>query len=252
MRLDVANLSVQFGGLRALDDVSFTAAEHRVTGIIGPNGAGKSTLLNALTGWVTRHTGTASVDGNSLLGLHPNEIIPLGVVRSFQNLQLFDSLSVRENLAIGRHHRLQSGLVGAVLRSAAQRAEEAALADVIEDVARRVAISDVLDRRVVDLPYGNRKQTEIARALIAEPRLLLLDEPAAGLDAAEVEVLARTLRDLRDGGMTIVLIEHDMSLVMSLCDDLVVLDFGRVIANGTPDEVRSMQRVRDAYLGGGA
>lgn len=249
MRLEVNGLAVRFGGLRALDDVSFRAEQHHVTGVIGPNGAGKSTLLNALTGWVRAAQGTATVGGTTLFGLQPHEVIGLGVVRSFQNLQLFDGLSVRENLAIGRHHRLRAGLIAGVVGLRSHRRDEAELRIAVDVVAERLGLAAILDRTVSDLPYGHRKKIEIARALIAEPRLLLLDEPAAGLDAHEIELLAATLCELRSDGLTIVLVEHEMGLVMALCDEIVVLDFGRVIATGSPAEIRANQTVRDAYLG---
>lgn len=247
--LSVDDLSVRFGGLDALAGVTFTADGGQITGVIGPNGAGKSTLLNALTGWVRPLGGTAMVDGQQLIGRAPHDIVGLGVVRTFQNLELFDGLTVAENLAIGGQTHLRSSLLASVTGRRSCRDEERRLRDRISAVADRLDIASILDRAVVDLPFGYRKQVEVARALMVEPSVLLLDEPAAGLDTHEIDVLADTLGELRRDGLTIMLVEHEMGLVMSLCDQLVVVDFGRVIATGPPSTVRDDPVVREAYLG---
>lgn len=249
MTLVVESLGVRFGGLDALADVSFRADAGEVLGVIGPNGAGKSTLLNALTGFARPHTGTVLLDGESMLGRRPHTIAGRGVVRTFQNLELFDHLTVAENLEIGGQLHRRSGALASILRLRRAAADEAELQGRVERVAERLGITAVLGRRAADLPYGYRKQIEVARALMAEPRVLLLDEPAAGLDTGEIAVLAEITSGLRDDGICVIVIEHDMGFVMAQCDRIVVLDFGRLISAGTPAEVRLDRAVQEAYLG---
>jgi branched-chain amino acid transport system ATP-binding protein len=247
--LDVQDLTVRFGGVLALDALSFTVDAGRICGLIGPNGAGKTTLFNCLSRIYQPTSGRITFDGCDLLAVPAHRIARHGIARTFQNLALFPSMTVLENVMVGAHPVSRQNWATAALRLGTRR-EERRLTERAADILRRLDLDRYAWRPCVGLPFGTMKRIEIARALAASPRLLLLDEPASGLTHAEVEELARTLRQVRDDfGLTVVLVEHHMQMVMGLSDTIVVLDFGRKIADGPPDRIRDDPRVVAAYLG---
>ncbi|MFD0821492.1 ABC transporter ATP-binding protein, partial [Micromonospora zhanjiangensis] len=248
--LTVDRISVRFGGLSALSEVSFTVAPGSVVGLLGPNGAGKSTCLNVLTGVQRPAAGGVRYGDVPLRGLRPDRIARLGVSRTFQNLALSATATVTDNLLLGRHRLSRAGFVRAGLRTVAARREETAQRHRVRQVADLLQLAALPDRPVAVLPYGVRKRVELARALCAEPTLLLLDEPVAGMPAGESADLAAVLARVRaELPISIVLVEHDMTFVMGLADEVTVLDFGRRIATGTPEQVRRDPEVIRAYLG---
>ena len=247
--LEAEHVGKHFGGVQALTDVSFGIRAGEIYGLIGPNGAGKTTLFNLVTGFVAPDSGCLELDGRSLAGLKPDAIAKLGIARTFQNIRLFANLSALENVMIGRHARTRAGVAAAIFRTAAQRSEEAAIEARALELLDYVGIAQRGNLLARNLPYGDQRRLEIARALATEPRLLALDEPAAGMNATETQALSELLARIRSDGVTIFLIEHDMRLVMGLCDRVLVLDFGRRIAEGTPREVQHDPAVVAAYLG---
>jgi ABC-type branched-subunit amino acid transport system ATPase component len=247
--LDVRGVCRNFGGLPALGDVSFRAAAGEVTALIGPNGAGKSTLINCATGVDRPNAGEVLLAGARITGLPAHRVAGLGVARTFQNLRLFPRLSVLDNVLCGLTVQAGGSLLGALLRPPAMRARERRLRLTALAALDRFGLAELAGWPVGVLAYGDRKRVELARAVVSEPRLLLLDEPVAGLNATETAAVGREIRRLRGQGYTVLLVEHDMDLVMSVADRVVVLDGGRCIAQGTPDEVRRNPLVLEAYLG---
>ena len=248
--LQVAHLSMRFGGLVAVDDVSFAAADKRITAIIGPNGAGKTTVFNLLTGVYAAQSGTMSLESRPLDRLRPHEIAAAGLARTFQNIRLFGELSVLDNVRVAGHLRGSHRLTETLFRTRRFREQERGLS---ERALRLLALFDLADRAdepARSLPYGHQRQLEIVRALATEPKVLLLDEPAAGLNSREKMELAAAIRRIRDEfQLAILLIEHDMPLVMGICERITVLDHGATIAEGTPAEIQTHAEVIAAYLG---
>jgi branched-chain amino acid transport system ATP-binding protein len=248
--LEVSGVTVRFGGIVALDQVSFAMAEGQIVGLIGPNGAGKTTFFNVLSRLYRPSEGDIRFDGRSLLALPAHAIAAAGIGRSFQNLALFKSMTVLENVIVGAHSTGKSGFLGDALRLPSVRREEAALRARAHAMLELVGLDAVAHRPIANLPFGTQKRAEIARALAGAPKLLLLDEPAGGLNHEEIDELSALVRHIRDSlGITILLVEHHMSFVMGVSDKVVALDFGRVIADGTPVQVQADAAVIRAYLG---
>jgi branched-chain amino acid transport system ATP-binding protein len=248
--LSVEGVSLAFGGVKALSDVSFDVRKHEVRAIIGPNGAGKSSMLNVLNGVYHPQKGRISFKGKTFADMDPHEAASLGIARTFQNIALFKGMSVLDNVMTGRNLKMRASFLEQALWLGRARREEREHRRAVEQIIDFLEIQHVRKTPVGRLPYGLQKRVELARALAAEPELLLLDEPMAGMNLEEKQDMCRFVLDVNDHyGTTIVLIEHDMGVVMDISERVVVLDYGRKIADGTPDEVRANQKVVDAYLG---
>ena len=247
--LSVKNLSKEFGGVHAVEDLSFEVEKGRIHSIIGPNGAGKTTLFNLITGLYQPSTGTVHLNGRSLAGHKPQELAPLGMCRTFQNLQICMNTSALENVMLGRHRHLGQGTLASLLTLPALRRGDRACRQQCAELMEFVGCGQFLNHHASAMPYGALKRLEIARALASEPDILLLDEPAAGLNRTETDALRAVIRKIADKGITVVLVEHDMKLVMSVSDQVLVLCYGRKLADGTPEQIRANPDVIDAYLG---
>jgi branched-chain amino acid transport system ATP-binding protein len=249
--LDINDLSISFGGLKAVDGFRLTIGENELVGLIGPNGAGKTTVFNLLTGVYKPSGGTITLSGTDVSKLKPNDIVLLGSSRTFQNIRLFKNMTVLDNIRVAYHHRMRYSLLEGVFKTKRFRKEEREsheVAHALLDVFNMDAYAHDLAR---NLPYGKQRKLEIARALATGPKLLLLDEPAAGMNPQETEELMETIRLIKDTfKVSVLLIEHDMRLVMGICERIVVLDYGKIIASGMPDEIKKHPDVIRAYLGG--
>ncbi len=249
--LRLEGITQVFGGIRALEDVSFTVKGGSITGVIGPNGAGKTTLFNIISGLYTLTSGNVYLDDRPITGYPPERLAPLGVVRTFQNIELFGQMTVLENVMVGLHTRSRSGMVACALKLPGHLKEERRVREKAMHWLDFVGIADLAGTVAANLPFGKGRLLEIARAMALEPRIILMDEPAAGLNSRETAELALLIRKVRESGITVALVEHDMELVMDVCDYILVLNLGRKLAEGTPREIQENPEVIAAYLGEG-
>ncbi|HOQ16246.1 MAG TPA: ABC transporter ATP-binding protein [Defluviitaleaceae bacterium] len=248
--LETKDLGIAFGGLRAVGDFNIKIDEKELVGLIGPNGAGKTTVFNLLTGVYLPTEGTIYFNGENIVGKKPFEIVEKGITRTFQNIRLFKDLSVLENVKIAFHHKMKYSIAAGIFRLNAYWKEEKEIEEKAMELLKLFDMQDAAYTTAKNLPYGQQRKLEIARALAADPKLLLLDEPAAGMNPQETKELMETIHFIRDKfKIAILLIEHDMSLVMGICERIIVIDYGMIIATGTPEEIKRNKKVIGAYLG---
>lgn len=248
--LEVENVSIQFGGVKALDDVSYNLEKGEIFSLIGPNGAGKTSMLNCISGLYKPTSGSVRFKGQEILGMKPYKRTSLGIARAFQNIALFEHMSVLDNLKLGRHVKMKAGLFSGGLYWGAAEKEEVKHRHSVEQVIEFLEMQDIRHTPVGTLPYGLKKRVEVGRALALEPEVILLDEPMAGMNSSEKEDMARFILDMHElNGITVFLIEHDMGVIMDLSDKIAVLDFGKRIGFGTPEEIQQNPEVVKAYLG---
>ncbi|HEX7749489.1 MAG TPA: ABC transporter ATP-binding protein [Bordetella sp.] len=247
--LELDNVGISFGGLRAVDQLGFRIERGQIVALIGPNGAGKTTVFNLITGVYKPTDGHVRWRGRDVTGLAPHRIAELGIRRTFQTIRLFSDMTVLENVIAGQHLHIRQRWWQGLLNTPAQRREEQVLVDKAMAVLERLDLADVANEEATSLAYGVQRRVELARCLVADPELIILDEPAAGLNENESAELNATIRAIRDSGVTVILVEHDMSVVMNVADNIVVINFGKKIAEGNPDAIRSNPLVIEAYLG---
>jgi branched-chain amino acid transport system ATP-binding protein len=249
--LKVEDLTIKFGGLTAVDHVNFEIEQGAIFGLIGPNGAGKTTCFNMITGVYPPTSGRVVFKGKNIHGMEPFRINALGIARTYQNINLFKKMTVLENTLVGFHTQSKSGLADAIFRTRRQREEEAAIREKSMEILRFMGLADKSGLKASALSYGEQRRLEISRAMASNPSLLLLDEPAAGMNSKEKADLARTIQLIREKGITILLVEHDMKLIMKVTHTICVLNFGKKIAQGEPEYIQNHKEVVEAYLGGG-
>jgi branched-chain amino acid transport system ATP-binding protein len=247
--LAVDGLSRSFGGLCAVDGVGFEAGEKRITAVIGPNGAGKTTLFNLISGSLAPDSGRVVFDGEDITGMRPYRVAQRGIARTFQAIKLSKKMTALENVMIGRHVKSRAGFLESLLAAPWTRGEERSIREEAMKAIELLGIAEYRDKETGSLPFGIQRSVELARALASEPKLLLLDEPASGLNLRETRTLAALISMIRDRGIAVLVVEHDMSLVMDISDEIVVLDFGRKLAQGTPREIQQNREVIEIYLG---
>jgi branched-chain amino acid transport system ATP-binding protein len=249
--LRICGITQVFGGLTALDDVSFTVRQGEITGVIGPNGAGKTTLFNIVSGIYNQTSGRVHLNDRDVSGYPPEKLVRLGMVRTFQNIELFGQMTVLENVMVGLHTRSSSGILSCAFKLPGHLREERAIRERAMQWLEFVGITELARVEAANLPFGKGRLLELARAMASEPRIILMDEPAAGLNSRETAELAQLIRKIRESGITVVLVEHDMELVMDVCDYILVLNLGRKLAEGTPRQIQENPEVIAAYLGEG-